>query len=148
MKLWNYIVLLLTMILFLEFVGMPTGVSLILDTFGININPTTTELVTADIENSTFFGWVLAGSGILVVLAGGSAIVVGLFARSYDTSLVILPALISVGTLFAGTFWLVIKYVSDAPGSTGWAVKLVAMIFVPLAAGFVWSCVEFFQRVD
>ena len=145
MKLWNYIVIMLTMMIFLEFLGIVTGISIVLDKFNITINPNTHELVNSDIVSSTFYGWIFASAGILMALSAGGAIIVGLFAKSYDPSLVVLPAIISVGTLFAGTFYSLISYVQDYDP---WATKIIALIMLPLAAGFLWSCVEFFRGVD
>ena len=146
MKLWNYMVMLVAMMIFMEFVGIPTGLSLVLNTVGININPVTHELINADIESSSLFNWIFAATGVLVVLAGGAAVIVGLFAKSYDTSLVILPAIISVGGLFAGTFGFVIQHISSYGDS--WATKIVVIIFGTLGVGFLWSCVEFFRGSD
>jgi len=146
MKLWNYIILLVTMMIFLEFVGIPTGLSATLENFGISINPATANLITADLESSNFFDRIFGNTGVLIILLGGGAIIVGLFAKSYDTSLVILPLIVLIGTLFASTFWTIIKY-TQALGQS-WMTALIATIFVPLGIGFIWSCVEFFRGVD
>lgn len=146
MKLWNYIVLMLSLMIFLEFVGLQTGLSTTLSNFGVEFNDNS-ELISGDLENSGFFSQIFGSTGILIVLisTGVGAVVVGLFAKSYDTSLVVLPLVIWVGTLFASTFWSIIQYV---PEEQKWMTALIATIFIPLGAGFLWSCVEFFRGVD
>jgi hypothetical protein len=145
MKLQAYLIMFVAMMVFLEFLGLPTGFSLTLDTFGININPITHELESADLQNSNFFSQIFgttAGALTVLVLSGVGAIIVGLFARSYDTSLVILPLVISVAGLFASTGLVLLQY-ADTLGQT-WITALIATIFLPLGVGFVWSCVDYF----
>jgi hypothetical protein len=142
MKLWNYLVIFTTMMIFMEFVGIPTGISGTLSYFGVNINPITHQLISADLESSTFYGWLFGLSGVLIILSTVGTVIVGLFARSYDTSLVVLPAIISVGTLFTSTFIFLIQYFSES-----WAQNIMVVIFVPLGIGFLWSCVEFFRGI-
>ena len=141
-KLGNFVVILLTMIVVLEFMGIPTGLSATLLDFGININPTTSELISADLGNSTFWGFIFGSSGKLVLLIGTGVVIVGLFARGYDTSLVILPLVTTTAILFVGTFWSIIKYVQIL--GQDWMTTLIATIFIGLGAGFIWSCVDYF----
>jgi len=143
MKLGTFVSMFVIMMIFLEFVGIPTGLSVVLENFGVTINPTTHELVNADISNSVFYGWVFSSAGILILLSIGGAIIVGLFAKSYDPSLVVLPLIISIGTLFISTFVSIISYVQAETTET-WIIKLVATIFVGLGVSFVWSCVDYF----
>jgi len=143
MKFGTFVVMFVTMIMFLEFVGVPTGASVILSSFGIDINPTTAELLTADIESSNFFSWIFgSGAGVLVLIVGGGAIIVGLFAKSYDTSLVILPAIVSIGTLLSSTGWIIIKYMQSF--GQIWATTLVGIVFIGLLIAFIMSCVDYF----
>jgi hypothetical protein len=145
MKLGSFTVIFITMLLFMEFMGLPTGLSLTLNTLGISINPATSELVSADLENSDFYSWIFGvGIGVLIVLSGAGAVIVGLFAKSYDTSLIILPFIILVAGLFTSTTWGLIKYVQDFPGAGPWMTAVVAMIMVPLGVAFIWSCVDYF----
>ena len=150
MKMENYLVLFVTMMIFLEFVGIPTGLSGTLATFGVHINDNTHNLMVAEssFENSDYYAWIFGAAGILVILAGVGAVVVGFFAKGYDPSLVVLPLVISVGTLFASTAFFILTYVNALPGSPSWAVKLIAIIFIPLTIGFLWSCVKFFRGLD
>ena len=143
MRLGDWVVMILAMIIFLEFVGIPTGASAVLENFGITINPTTSELTNSDMANSTFFGWVFGNAGILLVLLGGGAIVIGLFAKSYDTSLIILPLVVSIGTTLFLTFSAILVYAQSI--GQPWITALVGTIFIPIGAGFVMSCVDYFS---
>ena len=142
MRLGEWLILLVGMMIVLEFFGIPTGLSGTLTQFGIDINPVTSELINADIENSSFFSWIFGNAGILILVSGGAAVIVGLFAKGYDTSLVILPLVISVGTLFASTSWFIIKYAQSI--NQDWITMLIATIFIPMGIGFIWSCVDYF----
>jgi hypothetical protein len=143
MKLGTFTVLFVCMIMFLEFVGIPTGASLMLGTFGIDINHNTGELISADGEQSTFWGWIFgAGAGILVILSLGGAVIVGLFSKSFDTSLIILPLVISLGTTLSSTAWTIIKYMNTFGSS--WATNIVAIIMAGLGVAFIMSCVDYF----
>lgn len=143
MKLGGFIILLLSLIMFLEFVGVPTGASSILGSFGLEINPVTAELNSADIESSNFFDWIFGdGSGILLIATTGGALIIGLYAKSYDTSLIILPLVVSVGTLLSSTIWIIIKYVQGI--SPAWVTGIVAFIMVGIGIGFIMSCVNYF----
>jgi len=55
MKLGGWVVTLSAMIIFLSLLGLPTGLNSILTSVGITISPTTSEVVTADIEQSTIW---------------------------------------------------------------------------------------------
>ena len=153
MKLGQWVIMLLTMMVVLQFMGIPTGIESTLNTFGVNITAEDGQLVKADIGDSGFWKVLFADEafnilgisftgGILLILLGGGAIIVGLFARSYDVSLVILPLVVFVAGIFISTFWSVIKYVQDFGES--WATGLIATIFIALGVGFVWACVDYF----
>lgn len=143
MKLGTYVVLIVTMIAFLEMIGVPTGASNILSSFGIDINPTTSALNSADIESSTFFYWLFGtGAGVLVIAGGIGAVIVGLFAKSYDPSLIALPLIVSLGSLLASTIWTIIKYAQSIAPS--WATNIVGLIMIGIGIGFVMSCVDYF----
>jgi hypothetical protein len=142
MNLGSWLIMLTAMMIVLEFFGMPTGLSVVLDKFGIEINPITHQLVTADIEQSTFFSKIFTNTGILLLVTWGGAVIVGFFAKGYDTSLIILPLVISVGTLFASTSWFIIKYAQSL--NQDWITMLIATIFIPMGVGFIWSCVDYF----
>jgi len=143
MRLGEWVVVLITMMVFLQFVGIPNGFSPILSYFGITIDTTTSELISSDLANSGFFGYIFGdGIGILLILLGGGALVIGLFAKSYDTSLVILPLVVVMAGLFVSTSWTTILFVKTF--GQAWITALISTIFIAVGIAFVWSCVDYF----
>jgi len=143
MKLGAWLVMLTAMIMFLSLLGLPTGLNSTLEKVGININPDTAQIESADIESSTLWDRVFgSGIGILVILGAGAIIAIGLFARGYDPSLIIIPLIVLVAGVYISTFWGVISYV--ATFNQTWMTSIVGLIFSVLAVGFTMSCVDYF----
>lgn len=154
MKLGAWMVMIVTMILFLSLIGLSIpGLNPIVEGIGVNINESSSSIVSADIESSnlwsklfgttafTLFG-IPFTAGILIVLLGTGAVVVGLFAKGYDTSLVILPLIVFVAGLFISTFWAIINYTMGF--NQLWITSIVSILFIGLAIGFIMSCVDYF----
>jgi hypothetical protein len=141
MKFSEWIVVLMVMAVFLSFVGIPTGITSVMEYYGVNI--TSSELVSADIENSGFFDYLFnSTTGILAVLIGGGLVIIGFFAKSYDTSLIIIPIIVSQVILFIGIFWSTIAYVMTFGQS--WLTAIVGLILIGMLVGFIWSAVDYF----
>ena len=67
MRLGIFCVMLVAMIIFLQFLGLPTGLDTILTKVGIDINTNSTAtpvVVNTDIEGSDFWDWIFEGAGI------------------------------------------------------------------------------------
>lgn len=145
-KLGNFVVMLLVMMVILQFIGIPTGAEAILAEFNIDIDEYTGRLINADLESSNFWKDIFnKDTGWLYLILGTVGIItIGFFARGYDTSLIILPLVVATAILFAGTFWSVMLYVIGLPDVGFWMVSLVATIFIGLGAAFTWSCVDYF----
>ena len=137
MKLGSYVIMFVSLLAFLEFIGIPTTFSQVLSFFNIEI--VNAQLVSADIGNAPF--WLATLTALTAVSALG-AVIVGLFVRTYDTSLVILPLIIAVGGTMISTSWGIILIAGNT--QEGWLIKLVATIFIALGIGFIWSCVDYF----
>jgi len=146
-------VMILVMIIFLSFMGMPTGLNPIASSVGVNINATTGQLEDADVSSSNFWTILFSESavtilgvefskGILISLVGAGLVIIGLFAKGYDTSLVILPIVIFIAGLFVSTFWILISYVNSM--DITWMTALVTTIFGGLGLGFVMSAIDYF----
>jgi len=137
MKLGEWTVVILTMILFLELFGITTGLGVILSQFGI---ATENGVVTdADLEGSSIWTEILAA---LAVVAVGGAVIIGLFAKSYDTSLVIAPLILFVVGIFGSTFFSIISIpeISDVV----WIKNIISILFIGMGGAFVWSAVDYF----
>ena len=143
MKFWNYTIMLITLMIFLEFAGFTTGLGTTLNVFGISIN-SNTGVITPTLGNSGFWNFIFGTGGILIAIVG--AIIIGSFTRSSPENYVILPLVTFLTTTLIQTFILVISYAIN----TGeiWVGALISIILLPLGAGFILSAVEFFRGTD
>lgn len=148
MKLGAWLVMLTVMMFFLALVGINiTGLSPILQDMGLTINITsdaTSSSSVADfnVKTSSFWNFLFnTTTGVLIILAG-TAVIVGMFARGYDTSLVLLPIIMFVGTLYVSTFWSVIQYVQGF--NLLWMSAVTVLIMGGLLVGFFWSLFDYF----
>ena len=149
MKLWNYMAIMLAMMIFLYFLGfnMGGGVSKVLNDTGIYINQTTGGESTIDVANS---GW---GDKIFNPLTGliiglGSAIIIGFFTKSFDWKIVMIPFFTSFIGAFLGFGWSIINLVRTEGGGESWLIGIVVTVFGTLTAMFVFSIVEWFGGGD
>ena len=143
MKLGGWLVMLTALIMFLSLLGLPAGLDGILGTVGINVNETTSELESADIESSNFWKELFGGtSGILITLGVTAAVTIGLYVKTGDTNILLLPFIVFVGALYVSTFWAIIKLVIDL--NQPWLTSIIGLIFGALAVGFAMSCVDYF----
>ena len=140
----KFTIVILTTILFLELIGVPTGGGLVLNSFGVNITQTEYSVESADVSNSWFYNKIFGASvGILLVVGAAGAVIIGFFAKSYDTSLVILPLILGIGGLLASTSWTIISYANGLHAL--WLTKIVTVVFIALGIGFLWACVDYFH---
>jgi len=133
MKLGGWLMMLTGMILVLTFLGIDSGLSSILSWMGISTT-------SADFAISTFFTTIIVALGVI----GTGAIVIGLFAKSYDPSLIITPFIVLVLALFIKTFVSIINLVGGYEQS--WITSITIVIFGVLGVGFVMSGVDYFAN--
>lgn len=143
MRLGGYMIMLITMLMILPLLGINTGTQNILSYVGINIDTTTGTLNSADIESSSFWDIIFnTNSGILFIVGTAGAILIGLFGKGYDTSLVIVGFIIAIATAIAPAFYSIIMYMQSTGQS--WATNIIAVIFVGVGIGFTMSCLDYF----
>ena len=144
MKMWNYMAMMLTMMVFLYFLGFnPAGSSSIVQDTGIVINQTTGELITGDIANSNWYSDLFNLTDGLLILAGlGGAILVGLFTKSFEWKIVLLGFFTSFVVKFISFGWVLVSFAQDTGES--WLIAIVATVFLPLTVMFIVSIVEWF----
>jgi uncharacterized membrane protein len=143
MKVWNYMAIMLTMMVFLYFLGFnPAGTSSVLSSAGVVIDPTTGELITGDVANSTWFDMFFGGLGILTLALTGGAIIIGLFTKSFEWKLVVLPFFTFFVFKFLSFGWGIVQLAKDTGES--WLVAIIATIFIPLTIMFGVSIIEWF----
>lgn len=151
MKIWNYMMIMLTMMIFLSFLGFsPTGSGSMLNNLSISINTSATnptDLVTADLVGSSWFEKLFnKTTGILALIGLGGAIIVGLFSKTFDWKIVMIAFFIS----FVSTFVYFGYSIVQLAQSTGeiWLTAIIATIFLPLTAMFIFSIVEWFGGTE
>jgi len=144
MKLGGWVVTLSAMILFLTLMGLPTGLDSIMTSIGVTTNSSTSEIVSADIEQSTIWSKIFGTTGILVLIIGTGvgSVLIGLFGKGYDVSLVYAPFLVAIAGIFVSTFWGIIIYVKGFEQL--WMTSIVTLIFGVLGLGFAMSCLDYF----
>ena len=148
MKVWNYMMIMLTMMLFLAFVGFPIAAgNSILATIGIQVNSTTGTLVTGDVGNSQWYDYLFnPTTGLLLVVGISGAVIVGFFTKQFDWKLVVVGFLISFVAQFAAVGLSIVQLAVTT--EQDWLVAIVATIFLPLTAMFIFSIVEWFAGSD
>ena len=148
MKVWSYMSIMLTMMVFLFFLGYsPSGVDTTLEDAGIIINETTGELIKGDISDSDWADDLFNLTDGLLVLAGlGAALIVGLYTRTFEWKIVLLGFFTVFVKKFLSFGWAIVQLAQST--GEGWLVAIVATIFLPLTAMFVFSIVEWFGGVD
>ena len=144
MKLGGWVVMLSAMVMFLTLMGLPTGLDSIMTSIGVNTNSTTFEIVSVDVEQSTIWDKIFGTTGILVLIIGTGvgSILIGLFGKGYDVSLVYAPFIVAIAGIFVSTFWGIIVYVKGFEQL--WMTYIVVLIFGVLGLGFAMSCLDYF----
>lgn len=148
MKVWNYMIIMLTMMIFLSFLGINTsGSDEVLSSAGIEINETTGELITADVSNSSWYTQLFnATNGLIVAIGLGTAIIVGFFTKTFDWKIALVAFFTSFVIKFVVFGYAVISLAIDT--GEEWLIGIVATIFLPITAMFIVSIVEWFGGSD
>jgi len=145
MKLGGWTVMLLVFCIVLNIVGITNIGKSVFETFNIGIanNGTVTS---ADVEDSTFWRSMFNededNKGILVALGVAGLIIIGLFAKGFDVSLVYVGFIVLAAGWFIGTFWQTINYV-NLLGHL-WLTYITLIVFGGMAAGFIMACLNYF----
>lgn len=143
MRLGGFTVTFVVMIMFLAFVGIPTGTTDTLKLFGINIDAVNGELISADGEQSEFFRQLLGENlGALIAFTLAGAVIVGLFAASRDTIFIVTPVIVFLATSLSSVSWNIIKYTIGF--GQAWATNIIVIIFVGIWIAFIMSCMDYF----
>lgn len=142
MNLGGWMVTITSLILFLTIMGIPTSMTSTFSFFGLSTDSDTGVIIPSDIKETSFWDELFGTTGILVALAGGGLVAIGLFARGYDPSLIYAPFLIVVAQQLGGTFYFIMQYVSNL-GHT-WLGVIVSFIFIPLNVAFIVSIFNYF----
>lgn len=151
MKVWNFMAIMLGMIIFLSIMGFDLSVnntdnSSLLTDIGININQTDAGQSTIDVNNSNWYNRLFhSTTGWLVILAATTSIIIGLFGKTQDLKIIIgIPFLTAFGVKFLSIGWAMVNL---ARGED-WLVMIIVTIFGTLTGMFVFSMVEWITGSD
>jgi hypothetical protein len=146
-KTYTYVVMAITIMLVMTFVGLQTGFTNIFNVIGFQYNNATGNISSVDIQSSNFyqslFNWDI---GILLAVIGGS-IAIGLLARFTGENLVLLPFVTGTLVLFVQTFAGIINSVIEGTYPT-WLAAVVVTVFLPITIGLVITLAEWFRGTD
>ena len=151
MKLWNWLTIMFGMMIFLYFMGFPfTGSKEILNDAGISINETNYQNSTIDVADSNWARDLFDGTdGIFLALAGLGAVVIGIWGRTVDWKLIVLPFMVTFVVKFIRVGKGLIDLVStQGDDGAGWLVAIIVTVFGTLTVMAVISMVEWFGGND
>lgn len=145
MKVWNYIFIMVGIIILLEIFGFDTAVDGVFNLIGLSIN--NGKITNVEITASSFYDrFFSSGTGILTLAAIASGIIVSFFTRSKPENFVLLPLITTTLVLFVSTFYSIIKQ-AIAIGDQ-WVIIILSVIFIPFTIGYILALAEFFRGTD
>jgi len=151
MKLWNWMTIMFGMMIFLYFLGFPlNGSGEILNDAGVYINETNYQNSTVDVVNANWSKGLFDGvDGIFLALAGLGAVVIGIWGRTVDWKLVVLPFMLTFVAKFIRVGVGLVNLVNtSAEDGSGWLIAIIITVFGTLTAMAVISLVEWFAGSD
>ena len=151
MKIWNYVFIAMTMIIFFQFVGIPTAYNGILGFAQINFN-NDSSLNSTRIAFSNFSNYLFgtgssdsdsSGSGVgwLSILIGGG-IALGLYASGKPDIAIKAGLATTIFVAFLPTLYFALTY-ALSHHVAAWAVGILAIIFIPFTIGFIIALFEY-----
>ncbi|MCD6300576.1 MAG: hypothetical protein J7L82_00715 [Staphylothermus sp.] len=136
MKLGGWAVMLTVMLIIMNLMGLPTGLSGdILDKVGLSMDG---EDSSSDVEGSYLWITILA----IFTTAVTAGIVIGAITKSYDVSLILAPIVGIIGGIWIGSFPAIINHVWGL--KIWWMSAITIVIFGGLSVGFAFSCLDYF----
>ena len=133
MKFWNYAIITVGLALIFELAGMPVATGL-LTYLGI----TTSGL---SIQSAAMWVFIFGGAGILIGI--GAAILIGTLTRSPPENFLILPFIVTVGTLFIMPLIGIELYART--NFPGWIHYITLFLIALLSIGLVISLIDYFR---
>lgn len=139
MKVWNFMMIMLTMMVFLSFLGIqPTSAGAVLNDTGIQIVNGT--LVSGDTSSSSWYSRMFNLTDGILLAFGTAVIVIGLYTRSFEWKIGLIPFFTVFAIKFISFGWSLFLL---AEGEA-WLEGVIATVFLPMTAMFIFSIVEWF----
>ena len=151
MKVWNYVIAILGVLVLLDFAGLHTDKQGILSLFGFAKDPVTL-LVTFDPSFSSVFNFLFSnvaqlGFGILLGI-GAAGIAVGTIAKGRLENFIILPLITTTLVLFVSAINDIVNIGLGGGSIPAWIGYVIAFVGVILAGGLIIALPEFFRGTD
>jgi len=150
MKIWNYIFISVTMMLFLQFAGFQTAFDGVFDLMNIGFdddnNLNSTSVASSDwrnyfdVEGASGDSDDTNDTGLLALLAG-IGVSVGFFLTGQSGIAIKAGVATALFFSFVPTLYYSIKQ-ALVIGVAGWVVAILAIIFIPFTIGFFIALVE------
>lgn len=150
MKLWNYVFIMMGVIILLHYAGVETSLDPIFNLFGVGFN-TDNTLQNVTLSSSAVYNGLFdtrAGlTGLLAALVvATSALIIGTFAKFSGENLAMLPFITGTLVLFITTIQGVLTQ-TIAMGNTV-VTGIVSLLLIPLGVGLFIALLEFFRGTD
>ena len=147
MKIWNYVYMTITMMLFFTFIGWHTPLTQVFSFFSIAF--TNATLTGFSFNLSSFILYLFSGitgalgttTGFIAALTAGGITAGLIYTGKADIALKAAFA----GAVFVGfipTLYFVLTEALNI-GIASWAIGILAMIFIPYTIGFAFALVEY-----
>lgn len=142
MNIWSYTFIAISMMLFLQFAGFPTGMESVLGYFNIEFNETNNALEGFDLSTAGFWDYIFDDTTGLLATLAAAGITIGLFASGRADIAIYAGIASAVLFMFVPTIAFVLVYALEANFSA-WVTALLAMIFIPLTTGYLVALFKF-----
>lgn len=145
MKVWNYVVIMLGLIIVLQIAGFDTGSTEIFGLVGLSFSDITGDITSVTLSASNFFDALFGNTGLLIGLGIG-AIIAGLFTRAKPENLILLPLITGTLTLFIQASNAILTLIIGT--GDAWLAAILVIFLLPFTLGFVLALAEFFRGTD
>ncbi len=148
MKVWNFLMAAVTLMIFLQFCGIQTGLSPLLQFIGLNFNPSTHELTSANMTFSNLWNFLFDPlTGTIFTLGISAAVTAGLIYSGRQDLAIYAFVASTVSISFVNTFFSIINLMlyNQYPG---WVISMVSIICIPLIAGFIFALIDYVRGTD
>ena len=143
MKVWNYTIIAITIIVLFQFAGFPTGLNEVLNYLGVNLSSSGTEIDSTTFSISDFLAYVVAtlgtatGTGVIIGFLAGGRADIG-FRAGFAMSILL---------TLAPSFYYIINHAITI-GSPAWMIGIFGVVFIPFIAGYLYALFEFVSGTD
>lgn len=143
MKVWTYVYIALTMIIFLQFAGFPTAFTGIFSFVNVQFNEDN-SFNSTNLDFSNFQSYLFGDSGSSgwLSLLIGFGITIGLYYAGKPEIAIKAGFAIAVLSSFIPTLYFAVTYASEV-GMSAWVVGILATIFIPFSILFLFALIEY-----